>query len=160
MIEYAARRGYRIWVITTLAGITRDDITRLSKLKYYGFEIHIPSDEKLMNLVINDEYLSLLADLVGAGIITNLHFHGNVVHPAVGAWLRRHDVDIEKHRIHDRAENLTLKRRKQGRRDKSKKPRDQTASSVATAFIRMYCCRMATWCCVAWIGRPSTCSVI
>ena len=65
-----------------------------------------------MNLVINDEYLSLLADLVGAGIITNLHFHGNVVHPAVGAWLRQHDVDIEKHRIHDRAGNLNIKKTK------------------------------------------------
>src|SRR5215469_13975134 len=32
MIEYAADRGHPIWISTTLAGITREDIRRLSKL--------------------------------------------------------------------------------------------------------------------------------
>jgi MoaA/NifB/PqqE/SkfB family radical SAM enzyme len=112
MIEYAARRGHRIYVSTTLAGTTPDDVRRLSKLKYYEFQVHMPSDEKLMNLSINDEYFSLLADLVGAGIITDFHFHGNAVHPAVGAWLRQHHVDIGKSAIYDRAGNLNVKKAK------------------------------------------------
>jgi MoaA/NifB/PqqE/SkfB family radical SAM enzyme len=107
MIDYAAHRGHPIWISTTLAGITREDIERLSKLApYHQFQIHLPSAEKLMNLAINDEYLSLLSDIVKAGIITDMHFHGNEVHPVVGAWLRQHALDFEEFWIQDRAGNL------------------------------------------------------
>jgi organic radical activating enzyme len=111
MIEYAAHRGHRIWISTTLAGITREDIMRLPALApYYQFQIHLPSAEKLMNLAINDEYFSLLTDIVKAGIITDLHFHGNDVHPVVGAWLRQHAVDFGEFWIQDRAGNLNTKK--------------------------------------------------
>ena len=106
MIEYAADRGHPIFISTTLAGITRADIRRLSKLKYYQFQIHLPSVEKAMNLAINDEYFSLLADLVTAGVITDFHFHGDEVHPVVGAWLRQHAVDFMEFQLQDRAGNL------------------------------------------------------
>jgi MoaA/NifB/PqqE/SkfB family radical SAM enzyme len=110
MIEYAARRGHPIYVSTTLAGITREDIRRLSKLAYYEFQIHLPSAEKAMNLAINDEYFSLLSDLVTAGLITDFHFHGNEVHPLVGAWLRQHAVDFMQFQIQDRAGNLNTEK--------------------------------------------------
>ena len=111
MIEYAARRGHPIWISTTLAGVTREDIRRLSKLApYYQFQIHLPSAEKLMNLAINDEYFVLLSDLVAAGIITDFHFHGNEVHPVVGAWLRQHAVDFQEFWIQDRAGNLNTEK--------------------------------------------------
>jgi sulfatase maturation enzyme AslB (radical SAM superfamily) len=110
MIEYAARRGHPIYISTTLAGITREDIRRLSKLAYYEFQIHLPSAGKLMNLAINDKYFSLLSDLVTAGIITDLHFHGNEVHPVVGAWLRQHAVDFQEFWIQDRAGNLNTEK--------------------------------------------------
>jgi organic radical activating enzyme len=110
MIEYAARRGHPIHISTTLAGITREDIGRLSNLSYYDFQIHLPSAEKAMNLAINDEYFSLLSDLVTAGIITDFHFHGNEVHPVVGAWLRQHAVDFAQFQIQDRAGNLNTEK--------------------------------------------------
>jgi MoaA/NifB/PqqE/SkfB family radical SAM enzyme len=110
MIECAARRGHRIFISTTLAGLTREDINRLSKFTYYQFQIHLPSAEKLMNLTINDEYFSLLSDVVAAGIITDLHFHGNEVHPVVGEWLRQHAVEFEEFWIQDRAGNLNTKK--------------------------------------------------
>ena len=106
MIEYAAHRRHPIFVSTTLAGMTHEDIKRLSQLKYYQFQIHLPSAEKAMNLAINDEYFSLLADLVSSGIITDLHFHGNEVHPAVGAWLRDHALAFMDFQLQDRAGNL------------------------------------------------------
>ena len=110
MIEYAGRRGHSIYVSTTLAGVTREDIRRLSKLAYYQFQIHLPSAGKLMNLAINDEYFSLLSDLLTAGIITDLHFHGNEVHPVVGAWLRQHAVDFLEFQIQNRAGNLNTEK--------------------------------------------------
>ena len=110
MIEYAARRGHPIFISTTLAGITHEDIRRLSKLAYYEFQIHLPSAEKAMNLAINDEYFSLLSDLVTAGIITDFHFHGNEVHPVVGAWLRQHAVEFAQFQIQDRAGNLNTEK--------------------------------------------------
>jgi MoaA/NifB/PqqE/SkfB family radical SAM enzyme len=110
MIEYAARRGHPIFISTTLAGITHEDIRRLSKLKYNQFQIHLPSAEKAMNLAINDEYFSLLSDLMTAGIITDFHFHGNEVHPVVGAWLRQHAVDFAQFQIQDRAGNLNTEK--------------------------------------------------
>jgi MoaA/NifB/PqqE/SkfB family radical SAM enzyme len=110
MIEYAARRGHPIYISTTLAGITRADTRRLSKLAYYEFQIHLPSAEKAMNLAINDEYFSLLSDLMTAGIVTDFHFHGNEVHPVVGAWLRQHAVDFAQFQIQDRAGNLNTEK--------------------------------------------------
>jgi sulfatase maturation enzyme AslB (radical SAM superfamily) len=112
MIEYAYRRGHPIYISTTLEGMTREDTSRLSKLKYYQFQIHLPSAEKLMNLAINDEYFALLSDLVAAGIITDLHFHGNEVHPAVGEWLRQHTVEFHEFWIQDRAGNLNIEKLK------------------------------------------------
>jgi hypothetical protein len=63
-----------------------------------------------MNLAINDEYFSLLSDLLTAGIITDLHFHGNEVHPLVGAWLRQHAVDFLEFQIQNRAGNLNTEK--------------------------------------------------
>jgi MoaA/NifB/PqqE/SkfB family radical SAM enzyme len=110
MVVYAARRGHPIWISTTLAGIRREDIGRLAELRYHQFQIHLPSAEKLMNLAINDEYFSLLSDVIKAGIISDLHFHGNEVHPVVGAWLRQHAVNFEEFGIQDRAGNLNTKK--------------------------------------------------
>ena len=110
MIEYAARRGHPIYISTTLAGMTQEDVRRLSRLTYYQFQIHLPSAEKLMNLTIDDEYFALLSDLVSAQIITDLHFHGNEVHPTVGAWLRRQSVNSQEFRIQDRAGNLNTEK--------------------------------------------------
>jgi MoaA/NifB/PqqE/SkfB family radical SAM enzyme len=110
MIEYAASRGHPIYISTTLAGITHEDVKRLSKLAYHQFQIHLPSAGKLMNLAINDEYFSLLSDLVTAGIISDLHFHGSEVHPVVGAWLRQHAVDFKEIYILDRAGNLNIEK--------------------------------------------------
>jgi MoaA/NifB/PqqE/SkfB family radical SAM enzyme len=111
MIEYAARRGHPIWISTTLAGLTREDVRRLSKLApYYQFQIHLPSAQKLMNLAINDDYFFLLSDVVSAGIITDLHFHGDEVHPVVGAWLRQHAVDFHEFWIQNRAGNLNTEK--------------------------------------------------
>jgi MoaA/NifB/PqqE/SkfB family radical SAM enzyme len=110
MVEYAAHRGHPIFISTTLAGVTREDIRRLSKLAYYEFQIHLPSAEKAMNLAINDEYFLLLSDLVAAGIITDLHFHGDNVHPVVGAWLRQHAVEFMEFQLQDRAGNLNTEK--------------------------------------------------
>jgi Iron-sulfur cluster-binding domain/Radical SAM superfamily len=110
MIEYAAWRGNPIFISTTLAGVTREDVRRLSQLTYHQFQIHLPSAEKLMNLVINDEYFTLLSALLSAEIITDLHFHGDKVHPTVGSWLRRHAVDFEEFWIQDRAGNLNTEK--------------------------------------------------
>jgi MoaA/NifB/PqqE/SkfB family radical SAM enzyme len=112
MIEYAARRGHPIYISTTLAGMTREDVSRLSKLKYYQFQIHLPSAGKLMNLAIDEKYFSLLSDLVAAGIITDFHFHGNEVHPVVGEWLRQHAVEFQEFWIQDRAGNLNIEKLK------------------------------------------------
>jgi Iron-sulfur cluster-binding domain len=153
MIEYAARRGHSIWISTTLAGVTREDIRRLSKLPpYYQFQIHLPSAEKLMNLTINDEYFSLLNDIVKAGIITDLHFHGNEVHPVVGAWLRQHAVEFEEFWIQDRAGNLNT--------EKVKKKVSKTIITAARPSGKLRCERIyqnvllpngdVVLCCMDW----------
>jgi Iron-sulfur cluster-binding domain len=48
----------------------------------------------------------LLADLVTADVITDFYFHGDEVHPVVGAWLRQHAVDFMEFQLQDRAGNL------------------------------------------------------
>jgi sulfatase maturation enzyme AslB (radical SAM superfamily) len=110
MIDYAARRGNPIYISTSLAGLRREDVPRLSKLKYYEFQIHLPSAEKLMNLTIDDHYLASLSELVFAGVVTDLHFHGSEVHPRIGAWVRQHSVELQKFSIHDRARNLNTEK--------------------------------------------------
>jgi hypothetical protein len=106
MVEYAARRGHPIYLSTTLTGMTLEDARRLSRLTYYEFQIHLPSAGKLMNLAVDDRYLSVLSELVTAGVITDSHFHGDEVHPVVGAWLREHGIEFSGISIQDRAGNL------------------------------------------------------
>jgi MoaA/NifB/PqqE/SkfB family radical SAM enzyme len=155
MIEYAARRGHPIYISTTLAGMTREDIRRLSKLAYYQFQVHLPSAEKLMNLAINDEYFSLLSALVSAGIISDLHFHGDEVHPLVGAWLRQHAVDFEEFWIQDRAGNLNT--------EKVKKKVSKPVITVAKPSGKLRCDRIyinvllpngdVVLCCMDWSAQ-------
>ena len=152
MIEYAARRGHPIYISTTLAGITREYIGRLAKLKYYQFQIHLPSAEKAMNLAINDEYFSLLSELVTAGIITDLHFHGNEVHPVVGAWLRQHAVDFMEFQMQNRAGNLNT--------EKVKARMSKTVAAAAKPSGKLRCDRIyqnvllpngdVVLCCMDW----------
>jgi radical SAM protein with 4Fe4S-binding SPASM domain len=106
MIEYAAHRGHPIYLSTTLTGMTLEDVRRLSQLTYYEFQIHLPSAGKLMNLAVDDGYLSILSELVTAGVITDFHFHGDEVHPVIGAWLREHGIAFSGILIQDRAGNL------------------------------------------------------
>jgi sulfatase maturation enzyme AslB (radical SAM superfamily) len=106
MIEHAARRGHPIYLNTTLAAVTPADVARLARLAFHSFGIHLPSAEELMNLAVDDAYIALLADLVAAGVVTELHFHGQEVHPRVGAWLRAHAVECRSIEIFDRAGNL------------------------------------------------------
>lgn len=152
MIEYAARRGHPIYISTTLAGLTHENIHRLSKLAYEQFQIHLPSAGKLMNLPINDEYFALLSELMKARIITDLHFHGDEVHPALGEWLRQHAVESQEFRIQDRAGNLNT--------DKVKKKVSKPVITAARPNGRLRCDRIyqnvllpngdVALCCMDW----------
>jgi radical SAM protein with 4Fe4S-binding SPASM domain len=152
MIEHAAGRGHPIFISTTLAGLTRADVRRLSQLTYYQFQIHLPSAEKLMNLAVNDEYFALISDLLSAGIITDLHFHGNEVHPTVGAWLQQHAVNFEEFWIQDRAGNLNT--------EKVKKKVSKPITTAAKPSGKLHCDRIyqnvllpngdVVLCCMDW----------
>jgi len=70
MIEYAYKNGHGIYIVTTLAGMTPEDIKRLKCIRFKGFSVHLQS--KTEHFVESETYLSLLDELCLS--VSNLTF--------------------------------------------------------------------------------------
>ena len=92
MVEYAYHKGHKTLVNTTLMCITKDQIDRLSKLKFKEFNLHLPSKTYFENIgrntaakrketgkIISDEYLDLVDYMLDAKI--NKHWHTHSANP-------------------------------------------------------------------------------
>ena len=60
MVTYAHRKGHRIGVYTTCAGMTLDDVRRIKDIPFLHFCLHLPDAEGIMNFKVTNEYLEVL----------------------------------------------------------------------------------------------------
>lgn len=61
MVRYCYERGFKIRVYTTLVGMTKDDLSELSKMEFEKVIIHLPSATKREFFPVDKDYLSLVA---------------------------------------------------------------------------------------------------
>lgn len=60
MLEYAVKKGYQTHVYSTLKALSLVEIDRLRDLNVKSYVIHIPDEDGMMHLKIDDEYLQKL----------------------------------------------------------------------------------------------------
>jgi len=103
MICYAYQKGYRIALLTTLVGMTREDFEKIKDIKFESFVLHIPDAEGHSHFEITDEYLSLL-EAVNKSINIDYYSCHGTVSPVVESLIdKKKYAGIE---LGDRAGNL------------------------------------------------------
>jgi MoaA/NifB/PqqE/SkfB family radical SAM enzyme len=76
MIEYAHSEGYSLYIYTTLEGFNTSDIHIFKNNFFDEVCIHVPSDENLMNIQINEEYIEKVKL-----VLSFLKNHINIIKP-------------------------------------------------------------------------------
>lgn len=103
MVEYVYQKGYKIFIDTTLVGMSMQDIDRLSKLHFQYFAVHLPTENKYENITVDDKYLELLEQIKSRRIPAEkyyFHYYGGGLH---------HKINVPKARqltIYPRAGNV------------------------------------------------------
>jgi hypothetical protein len=68
MVRHAHRRGHRLSVSTTLAGMGPGDVDAIAAIPFDAFIIHVPSDDGQMNLTVDSAYVELLEQICRSGV--------------------------------------------------------------------------------------------
>lgn len=108
MILYAYEKGYKVMLLTTLMGVTKEDLNRLKDVKFDGITLHIPDEQGNSKFVITKEYLEVLKMFQENFEISSYSCHGEI-HPEVKQYVdkkiafsnemmdRAGNLDIDKH---------------------------------------------------------------
>lgn len=109
MLLYAHKKGHKIRVATTLAGMGEEDIAQFKLIPFRGFEVHLPSVGLPMNIKITENYLDLIRR-IASGSIINLTFraHGTDVLPSLGVIIANEKKQIIRFPLSTRAGNVQL----------------------------------------------------
>lgn len=106
MICYAYERGYKISLLTTLVGMTKEDFYKIKDIQFESFVLHIPDAEGHSHFNITDNYLEILS-LVNEQMDIDYYSCHGTVSPVVESMLNK-----EKYAgisLGDRAGNLNIK---------------------------------------------------
>lgn len=83
MLLYAHNKGHKIIVATTLIGMTPNDIDRIKDIVPRRFMLHLPCDEEIENIQVDDNYLDTLRALLKANFFLDILVHGERLEPKV-----------------------------------------------------------------------------
>ena len=105
MLQYAASKGHKLSVFSTLVGMTEADLDIVESLDIEQFVIHIPDAEEHAHIPVTEEYKALLKRTIQLNIRANKHFscHGTV-HPAIAEYIDSKAIIADE--MVDRAGNL------------------------------------------------------
>ncbi len=108
MLLHAGEQGYPIRVNTTLIGMKTADVALLSKLSFIKFVVHLPDNQQLTRIKVDQTYLEVLGQLAQSNMPA-LHwkFHKSSpdidLHPEVAAKLQKSQAQIEYFGLNNRA---------------------------------------------------------
>jgi radical SAM protein with 4Fe4S-binding SPASM domain len=106
MLLYAAQKGHRIAVYTTLVGMTIDDFNRIKGIDFTEFVIHLPDIDGNSKIMVTAEYLQLLQCIVSTAPDKLKQLLKFCAHGPTPAEVRK-IVDVNMRlSIHDRAGNV------------------------------------------------------
>jgi len=106
MVLLAHQKRHRIGVFTTLKGMTTADFKQLEPLPFKSFEIHLPCDEEIENIRIDDDYLKLLNLFMQSDMKIGYHVQGKKLHHRLSDIMR--DQKIQVNQPNTRAGNITV----------------------------------------------------
>ncbi len=109
MIKYAYEKGYRVYLFTTLMGMTDADFEKIKDVQLDFFELHIADEQGKCHFSITPEYKRLLKKMQETFQTYTYCVHGDVHHELTEI------IDMEKvESLHltDRAGNLDIGRKK------------------------------------------------
>jgi len=113
MILHCLSRNLPVEVFTTMVGVTLDDIDRLrdASIKWV---IHIPDNQGLTKIKVDDNYFAMLEKLVDEfEEVVFLFTHGGLlfeyVHPEVLSFLNEKKIRFYDHLEHSRAGHISRK---------------------------------------------------
>ena len=88
MVEHSVKKGHRTGVNTTLVGVKKSDLDRLSKLTFKHFHVHLPSANYFENIgrnsakiqqetgkIISNDYLEMIDYVLQYSNLSNFHTH-------------------------------------------------------------------------------------
>lgn len=112
MIEFVKKRGHTVEIFTTLAGCTPNIVERLLAILELGDDqfydrlfIHLAAAGNLQRIKVNDDYLSMISQLLTSGLYVEFHHHGFGIHS------RLEDIKfgdrLKYWPLHNRANNKT-----------------------------------------------------
>jgi hypothetical protein len=110
MILMANKKGYKIRVNTTLAGMTISDVEQIKEIPFIKFVVHLPDNEGLTRIKVDDTYIKTARMLIKNNI-NNLtwKFHQTtndiIIHEVISNLLNESDAKIEFYGINNRAGN-------------------------------------------------------
>lgn len=64
MVLNAFDKGYKVGIYTTLAGMAPSDLSKIQRLKFEFFTLHLPDADGIMTLDVNSRYLGLLSSVL------------------------------------------------------------------------------------------------
>jgi len=108
MILHAHEKNFKIRVNTTLIGIQSKDIHQLKQIPYIKFVVHLPDDQNLTHIRVDDTYLDNLILLLREkpkNLMWKFHrsSSGAGIHPRVLEVLQEHRAQIKYFGLNSRA---------------------------------------------------------
>lgn len=122
MMEYATSNGYRVHIYSTLRELDLEKLERLKKIPISSFIVHLPDEDGLIKLKVDDNYLEVLRKFVSLNIPNTDYMVIGRIHHLIPPIINRH---LESTPIVTRGKNI----------DKSKFPEHITFSELKEICI-------------------------
>jgi hypothetical protein len=108
MLMHAHRQGFKIRVNTTLIGMHPEDIHQLKEVPFIKFVVHLPDDQELTHIRVDEGYLQTLKVILEVPPLNLMwKFHPSAsragVHPRVKALLQEQGAPIRHFGLNSRA---------------------------------------------------------
>jgi hypothetical protein len=108
MLLHAHQQKFRIRVNTTLIGMRPEDMEQLKEVSFIKFVVHLPDDQKLTHIKVDETYLNNLKLILQAppeNLMWKFHHtaSGASVHPRVREILKENRAQISYFRLNSRA---------------------------------------------------------
>jgi len=113
MILSAHHKGFKIRVNTTLVGMKTNDLDQLKDIPFVKFVVHLPDDNQLTKIHVNEQYLEVIVRLLESGL-QNLYwkFHNSKpevqILPEIHQLLIKHRARIFYTGVNNRAGNVQI----------------------------------------------------
>ena len=80
MVKYAAQRGHKIGIYTTLEGMREEDVEALSQIDIHKFVLHVPDADQNSRIEVTKEYLAVLKKLMEKDVscLASISCHGSM----------------------------------------------------------------------------------